>query len=66
MVRLNHPEFLGGKRAGAPLCELLPLSAEAYICSYERTFRAACARSFAGVWPNWKAKLLRRPRRMEE
>lgn len=52
-----------------PNCEacdrdLPPDSTEAMICSFERTFCAACAHSrLAGRCPNCGGELVRRPRR---
>ena len=42
--------------------ELLPYG-EAYICSYECTFCAACAETLAAQCPNCLGELLRRPKR---
>ena len=36
---------------------------EAYICSYECTFCAACVAELAHVCPNCGGELVRRPRR---
>ena len=50
-----------------PNCEccdrdLQPESADARICTFECTFCASCADSvFAGVCPNCKGELVRRP-----
>ena len=42
-------------------------SADAYICSFECTFCAACASgALAGSCPNCGGELLRRPRRVGE
>ena len=38
-------------------------SAEAWICSYECTFCAACADEMDRVCPNCNGELVRRPRR---
>ena len=50
-----------------PVCEKCqaPLAAvsEAYICSYECTFCAACTGAMDGVCPNCGGELLRRPAR---
>jgi uncharacterized protein len=37
---------------------------EAYICSYECTFCAACVEAMQAVCPNCGGELLRRPRRL--
>jgi hypothetical protein len=39
---------------------------EAYICSYECTFCAACMERMNGSCPNCGGELLRRPRRQAE
>lgn len=45
-------------------CETaLAMTAEAYVCSYECTFCARCARAFELVCPNCRGELVRRPRR---
>jgi len=36
---------------------------EAYICSYECTFRAECVEALEHVCPNCGGELVRRPRR---
>jgi steroid delta-isomerase-like uncharacterized protein len=41
----------------------LELGAEAYVCSYECTFCAACAQGMAHTCPNCRGELVRRPRR---
>jgi two-component system, LytTR family, sensor kinase len=41
----------------------LPADAEAYICSYECTFCAACTASAQIICPNCGGELIRRPRR---
>ena len=50
-----------------PACEkcasALEKDGEAYICSFECTFCAACSDAMAGVCPNCSGELLRRPRR---
>ncbi|MHB8603829.1 MAG: DUF1272 domain-containing protein [Thermoplasmatota archaeon] len=51
------------------LCErcdarLAPDAADAFVCSYECTFCAACARAMAHVCPNCGGELVARPRRM--
>jgi uncharacterized protein len=50
-----------------PNCErcdtALPETADAFICSYECTFCAACANSMRRVCPNCGGELLARPRR---
>ncbi|TML63626.1 MAG: DUF1272 domain-containing protein [Actinobacteria bacterium] len=47
------------ERCGAALAP----DGEAYICSYECTFCAACVAEFAHVCPNCGGELVRRPRR---
>jgi uncharacterized protein len=42
---------------------LLPPSADAYICSYECTFCAACSQVSGGRCPNCGGEQVRRPRR---
>jgi hypothetical protein len=37
---------------------------EAYVCSYECTFCAACTRDLAARCPNCQGELVRRPRRV--
>lgn len=50
-----------------PVCERCEASlaqdAEAYICSFECTFCAACTEGMGAVCPNCGGELLRRPRR---
>ncbi len=50
-----------------PLCERcgspLPHEAQAFICSYECTFCAACVTELEAVCPNWGGELVARPRR---
>lgn len=50
-----------------PDCEqcqaVLAHDSEAYICSYECTFCAACTQTMAATCPNCSGELLRRPRR---
>jgi uncharacterized protein len=50
-----------------PACERCnaptPVTAVAFICSYECTWCEACAADFAFVCPNCGGELLRRPRR---
>lgn len=41
----------------------LDWQAEAYICSYECTFCAACSSEMRHVCPNCGGELLRRPKR---
>lgn len=48
-------------------CDLPPASRDAYICSFECTFCAACAtQKYAGICPNCGGELLRRPIRPAE
>ncbi len=51
-----------------PNCEscaaALPPSAVAYICSYECTFCASCAKSLQHVCPNCSGELVWRPTRV--
>jgi uncharacterized protein len=53
-----------------PACETcnaaLPLGAEAFICSYECTYCAACAKDGAARCPSCQGELVRRPRREEK
>ena len=49
----------GCERCGAPL----EPAGEAYVCSHECTFCAACAEGMAHVCPNCGGELVRRPRR---
>ncbi len=42
---------------------LLPPSADAYICSYECTFCAACSQASGGRCPNCGGEQVRRPKR---
>ncbi len=50
-----------------PRCERcqseLTANSEAYICSYECTFCAACHTALKAVCPNCGGELVRRPRR---
>ena len=50
-----------------PACEKcrtgLRSDGEAFICSHECTFCAACCKDMAGICPNCGGELLRRPRR---
>ncbi len=52
-----------------PACEncqaVLRADGEAFICSYECTYCAPCAKEMSGVCPNCGGELLRRPRRAE-
>lgn len=41
----------------------LPHEGEAWICSYECTFCAACRAGLAAVCPNCGGELVKRPRR---
>lgn len=41
----------------------LAADSEAYICSYECTFCAACTQQMAARCPNCRGELVRRPRR---
>jgi len=51
-------------RARCERCEAaLPEGGEAYICSYECTFRGPCTGELAGSCPNCTGELARRPRR---
>jgi hypothetical protein len=53
-----------------PACETckatLPASAEAFICSYECTYCATCAKGGAARCPTCQGELVRRPRRDEK
>ena len=48
------------EKCGKPLVH----ESEAYICSYECTFCADCARVINQKCPNCSGELVRRPRRM--
>jgi uncharacterized protein len=52
-------------RPGCECCDkdLPPDSGEAWICSFECTFCAACSEAQAGVCPNCGGELVARPRR---
>ena len=50
------------ERCGAALAA----DGEAYVCSYECTFCADCARRMAQVCPNCGGELVRRPRRVKK
>ncbi len=47
------------ERCGAPLVD----DGEAFMCSYECTFCAACTASLEGTCPNCSGELVPRPRR---
>ena len=49
------------EKCGAALAH----DAEAYVCSYECTFCADCARAMERVCPNCGGELVRRPRRVK-
>ena len=42
----------------------LAIDGEAFICSYECTFCAACTQAMQTICPNCGGELLRRPRRI--
>ncbi|HUY14766.1 MAG TPA: DUF1272 domain-containing protein [Terriglobia bacterium] len=46
--------------------ERLPHHAQAFICSYECTFCAQCAKQMSYVCPNCGGELVHRPRRKEQ
>ena len=46
------------ERCGAPLA----VDGEAFICSYECTFCAACTQELEAICPNCSGELVRRPR----
>ncbi len=48
------------ERCGAPLA----VDGEAFICSYECTFCAACTQELEAICPNCSGELVRRPRRV--
>jgi hypothetical protein len=52
-------------RPGCECCDkdLLPDSGEAFICSFECTFCAACVSALGGICPNCGGELVARPRR---
>jgi hypothetical protein len=50
------------EKCGCPLVA----RGEAYICSYECTFCANCAKQMSDVCPNCGGELVRRPRRENE
>jgi len=39
-------------------------TAEAYICSFECTFCAACTTAMQAICPNWNGELVKRPTRL--
>ena len=43
----------------------LIITGDAYICSYECTYCATCAKQVSFVCPNCEGELVRRPRRKE-
>lgn len=53
-------------RASCERCgSALAPDGEAYICSYECTFCAACTQAMQAICPNCGGELLRRPRRRQ-
>jgi uncharacterized protein len=51
-------------KATCEKCQVsLAAESEAYICSYECTFCAACTEQMAARCPNCRGELVRRPRR---